>query len=154
MLARPTRPARATDARWVSLPSPNSESGVSHPLPEGSGAAMYGTTFGRASRRSMAKGAHQAYRPESHDDTHTSPAVLGRAPPARRAILDTGGRARGGRARAGMGSLSAGADVRRRRTQTVGVLSGLTAGAWLGAAEAPTKLVVAGLSPILVSFCM
>ena len=34
------------------------------------------------------------------------------------------------------------------------MLSGLTAGAWLGAAEAPTKLVVTGLSPILVSFCM
>jgi glucose uptake protein GlcU len=30
----------------------------------------------------------------------------------------------------------------------------LTAGAWLGAAEAPTKLVATGLSPILVSFCM
>jgi glucose uptake protein GlcU len=53
-----------------------------------------------------------------------------------------------------MGSLSASDIARRRRLQTVGVLSGLTAGAWLGAAEAPTKLVVAGLSPILVSFCM
>jgi drug/metabolite transporter (DMT)-like permease len=36
----------------------------------------------------------------------------------------------------------------------VGVWSGLAAGAWLGAAEAPTKLVVTGLSPVLVSFCM
>ena len=53
-----------------------------------------------------------------------------------------------------MGSLSATEAARRRRLQIVGVLSGLTAGAWLGAAEAPTKLVVAGLSPILVSFCM
>jgi glucose uptake protein GlcU len=53
-----------------------------------------------------------------------------------------------------MGALSASEAARRRRLQTVGVLSGLTAGAWLGAAEAPTKLVVAGLSPILVSFCM
>jgi glucose uptake protein GlcU len=53
-----------------------------------------------------------------------------------------------------MGALSASETARRRRLQTVGVLSGLTAGAWLGAAEAPTKLVVAGLSPILVSFCM
>jgi drug/metabolite transporter (DMT)-like permease len=38
--------------------------------------------------------------------------------------------------------------------QLVGVCSGLTAGAWLGAAEAPTKLASAGLSPVLVSFCM
>ncbi len=53
-----------------------------------------------------------------------------------------------------MGSLSAGETARRHRLQIVGVLSGLTAGAWLGAAEAPTKLVIAGLSPILVSFCM
>lgn len=35
-----------------------------------------------------------------------------------------------------------------------GVWAGLTAGVWLGAAEAPTKLVVAGLSPVLVSLCM
>ncbi len=37
---------------------------------------------------------------------------------------------------------------------TLGVLCGLTAGAWLGAAEAPTKLVNAGLSPYAVSLCM
>jgi len=43
---------------------------------------------------------------------------------------------------------------RLRQLQLVGVWSGLTAGAWLGAAEAPTKLVVTGLSPVLVSFCM
>lgn len=37
---------------------------------------------------------------------------------------------------------------------TLGVLCGLTAGVWLGAAEAPTKLVNAGFSPFEVSFCM
>jgi drug/metabolite transporter (DMT)-like permease len=33
-------------------------------------------------------------------------------------------------------------------------MCGLTAGAWLGAAEAPTKLVNAGLSPYAISLCM
>src|ERR1700758_2989622 len=36
----------------------------------------------------------------------------------------------------------------------VGVACGLAAGVWLGAAEAPTKLVNAGLSPYAVSLCM
>ncbi len=36
----------------------------------------------------------------------------------------------------------------------LGVMCGLTAGVWLGAAEAPTKLVNAGFSPFAVSFCM
>ncbi|MGD0693417.1 MAG: EamA family transporter [Terriglobia bacterium] len=36
----------------------------------------------------------------------------------------------------------------------LGVLCGLAAGAWLGAAEAPTKLVTVGLSPFLVSLAM
>ena len=36
----------------------------------------------------------------------------------------------------------------------LGVACGLAAGAWLGAAEAPTKLVTAGLSPFLVSLGM
>jgi drug/metabolite transporter (DMT)-like permease len=36
----------------------------------------------------------------------------------------------------------------------LGVTSGLTAGAWLGAAEAPTKLVTVGLSPFVISLCM
>lgn len=36
----------------------------------------------------------------------------------------------------------------------LGVMCGLTAGAWLGAAEAPTKLVDVGLSPYAVSLCM
>src|SRR5579871_1294987 len=36
----------------------------------------------------------------------------------------------------------------------LGVLCGLGAGVWLGAAEAPTKLVNAGLSPYAISLCM
>src|ERR1700754_4032570 len=36
----------------------------------------------------------------------------------------------------------------------LGVLCGLAAGAWLGAAEAPTKLVNAGLSPFAIFLCM
>ena len=42
----------------------------------------------------------------------------------------------------------------RISVHTLGVLCGLTAGAWLGAAEAPTKLVDAGLSPYAISLCM
>jgi glucose uptake protein GlcU len=42
----------------------------------------------------------------------------------------------------------------RGSLHTLGVLCGLTAGVWLGAAEAPTKLVNAGFSPFAVSFCM
>ncbi len=50
---------------------------------------------------------------------------------------------------------SSGPDPRRIRTlQTVGMVCGLTAGAWLGAAEAPTKLVNSGLSPVVVSLAM
>ena len=46
-------------------------------------------------------------------------------------------------------------DPRRLRTlQGVGMLCGLTAGAWLGAAEAPTKLVTLGLSPVVISLAM
>src|SRR5580693_1576319 len=36
----------------------------------------------------------------------------------------------------------------------LGVVCGIAAGAWLGAAEAPTKLVTAGLSPYTISLCM
>lgn len=36
----------------------------------------------------------------------------------------------------------------------VGVVCGLAAGVWLGAAEAPTKLVNTGLSPYAISLCM
>jgi drug/metabolite transporter (DMT)-like permease len=44
--------------------------------------------------------------------------------------------------------------ARLRRLQAVGVLSGITAGAWLGAAEAPTKLVTLGIPPVAISFVM
>ena len=43
---------------------------------------------------------------------------------------------------------------RSRSLQLLGILSGLTAGAWLGAAEAPTKLVTIGLSPMVISLVM
>lgn len=36
----------------------------------------------------------------------------------------------------------------------LGVACGLAAGVWLGAAEAPTKLVTTGLSPYAISLCM
>ena len=43
---------------------------------------------------------------------------------------------------------------RRRALRTAGLLSGVAAGAWLGAAEAPAKLVATGLSPVTVSLVM
>jgi glucose uptake protein GlcU len=46
-------------------------------------------------------------------------------------------------------------DERRfRKLQIVGIFCGLTAGAWLGAAETPTKLVTLGLSPVVISLAM
>ena len=50
-----------------------------------------------------------------------------------------------GRVRRSRGSLS---------LHGLGVICGLTAGVWLGAAEAPTKLVNAGYSPFAISLCM
>ena len=46
------------------------------------------------------------------------------------------------------------AAARLRQLQAVGVLSGFAAGAWLGAAEAPTKVVTLGISPVAISFVM
>ena len=43
---------------------------------------------------------------------------------------------------------------RPRQLQVLGILSGFTAGAWLGAAEAPTKLVSIGVSPLVISLIM
>ncbi|HLZ13170.1 MAG TPA: GRP family sugar transporter [Candidatus Acidoferrum sp.] len=43
---------------------------------------------------------------------------------------------------------------RSRSLELLGIFSGLTAGAWLGAAEAPTKLVTLGLSPMVISLVM
>ena len=45
-------------------------------------------------------------------------------------------------------------DHRSRDLQLLGVFSGFTAGAWLGAAEAPTKLVTIGISPVVISLIM
>lgn len=42
----------------------------------------------------------------------------------------------------------------RLSLHTLGVVCGLTAGAWLGAAEAPTKLVTVGFSPFVISLGM
>jgi glucose uptake protein GlcU len=44
--------------------------------------------------------------------------------------------------------------ARLRKLQALGVLCGFTAGAWLGAAEAPTKLVAVGVSPVVISLIM
>lgn len=48
-----------------------------------------------------------------------------------------------------------GLDPKRGRSlHFLGVICGLAAGAWLGSAEAPTKLVTAGYSPFLISLMM
>lgn len=46
------------------------------------------------------------------------------------------------------------ASSRLPKLQLVGILCGFGAGAWLGAAEAPTKLVKLGISPLVVSLLM
>ena len=43
---------------------------------------------------------------------------------------------------------------RSRKLQALGILCGFTAGGWLGAAEAPTKLVSVGVSPLVISLVM
>src|ERR1700686_1849764 len=45
-------------------------------------------------------------------------------------------------------------DWRAKKLYAVGVLCGFTAGAWLGTAEAPTKLVSVGVSPLVISLIM
>ncbi len=42
----------------------------------------------------------------------------------------------------------------QRSLHQIGVMCGLAAGAWLGAAEAPTKLVTVGFSPFIISLGM
>ena len=54
----------------------------------------------------------------------------------------------------GVGDAAPLAAVRLRQLQAVGVLSGFAAGAWLGAAEAPTKVVTLGISPVAISLVM
>ena len=54
-----------------------------------------------------------------------------------------------------METLSSSTEAARFRSlQILGILCGFSAGAWLGAAEAPTKLVKAGVSPVVVSLLM
>ena len=53
-----------------------------------------------------------------------------------------------------MASLQTRAAASANPQHMLGVLCGLAAGAWLGAAEAPTKLVAAGFSPFAISLCM
>lgn len=45
-------------------------------------------------------------------------------------------------------------ETSNRSLHQLGVVSGLAAGAWLGAAEAPTKLVTMGFSPFVISLGM
>ncbi|UCG89132.1 MAG: EamA family transporter [Gemmatimonadota bacterium] len=54
----------------------------------------------------------------------------------------------------GVGDVAPLAAGRLRQLQAVGVLSGFAAGAWLGAAEAPTKVVTLGISPVAISLVM
>src|SRR2546430_10191692 len=52
-------------------------------------------------------------------------------------------------------SSAAAQDISRaKKLQLLGILSGFTAGAWLGAAEAPTKQVSIGIYPISISLIM
>ena len=51
-------------------------------------------------------------------------------------------------------SVTATTGTKFRSMHGIGVLCGLAAGVWLGAAEAPTKLVNTGLSPYAISLCM
>jgi drug/metabolite transporter (DMT)-like permease len=44
--------------------------------------------------------------------------------------------------------------ARARKLQMLGIFFGFAAGAWLGAAEAPTKLVTIGVSPVVISLIM
>src|SRR5438270_12177664 len=45
-------------------------------------------------------------------------------------------------------------ESRAKKLQLLGILSGFAAGAWLGAAEAPTKHVAIGISPMVISLIM
>ncbi|MGB2665529.1 MAG: hypothetical protein WAK48_16110 [Candidatus Acidiferrum sp.] len=49
---------------------------------------------------------------------------------------------------------AASTQARHRSLQLLGIFCGFTAGAWLGTAEAPTKLVTIGISPIVISLIM
>jgi drug/metabolite transporter (DMT)-like permease len=53
-----------------------------------------------------------------------------------------------------LGLTEVSSDARSKKLQLLGILSGFAAGAWLGAAEAPTKLVSIGISPMAISLIM
>src|SRR2546421_2619161 len=75
--------------------------------------------------------------------------------PARRPpLLDSARRAHGRSVGAAMDRLTELDPARLARLQRVGILSGFAAGAWVGAAEAPTKLVTLGIPPVVISFMM
>src|SRR5437764_1424330 len=66
-------------------------------------------------------------------------------------FLDSRCRPPGRLAGAAMDRLTELDPARLARLQGVGILSGFAAGAWLGAAEAPTKLVTLGIPPAVIS---
>ncbi|MBI2073009.1 MAG: DMT family transporter [Gemmatimonadetes bacterium] len=75
----------------------------------------------------------------------------------RHPVLDPARHADRGPAAATVGGVAPAAPpdaTRLKQLQAVGVLSGFAAGAWLGAAEAPTKVVTLGLSPVAISLVM
>jgi drug/metabolite transporter (DMT)-like permease len=53
-----------------------------------------------------------------------------------------------------MSAAKRGVNIPQRSLHSVGVMCGLAAGAWLGMAEAPTKLVTIGFTPFLISLGM
>src|SRR3989442_943813 len=105
----------------------------------------------RSSRRLAPASRGDVQRPCSPRATATRP--LARAA-RRHPFLDPGRGAPRGAARAAVDRLTELDPARLRRLQRVGTLSGFAAGAWLGAAEAPTKLVTLGIPPVVISFMM
>src|SRR5207245_797170 len=83
------------------------------------------------------------------DDRLPLARLAGRCP-----LLDPSRRAHSRPAGAAMDRLTELDPARVARLQGVGILSGFAAGAWLGAAEAPTKLVTLGIPPVVISFMM
>src|SRR4051812_32085667 len=103
-----------------------------------SGVARVNVLRGKRNVNASPRPAPRAPRSTLHynwpDHEHSSRDSLARHP-----LLDSGRRPGRRPASPQMDSLSM--DAGRLRTlQTLGIFSGLTAGAWLGAAEAPTKL--------------
>src|ERR1051325_3774342 len=104
---------------------------------------------------------------QTYDElTKSNDSLPGSCHPSRRPFLDSGLRV-GGRSHSPLtdhltdiklNASSAASRVqpagRLRSLQGLGIACGFAAGAWLGAAEAPTKLVSAGISPMVVSLVM